>query len=180
MTLQTISQLGLLAGIIMTALGGFGSYYFGKIDDAEKDRKHEQEQQQLQSQLTALQESTSQINANVALIFKATGLKDDVWTTIEMKNVPPGVTDYLLVLFATDKGRVTGKVRIKGSQDISSFSTTVNNTIPVVVRNLWVPTERQYKVPTVMEFLITDKTSPEASLSIYTAGYVGSAGREPH
>lgn len=180
MTLQTISQLVATAGVILTALGGIGSYYFGKIEQTEKDRKHEQEQSTLRGQLTALQESSSQIKNQVELIYKATGLKDEVWTTVEMKNAPPGVTDYLLVLFGADKGRITGKVRIKGSQDSSLFSTTVNNRTPVAVRNLWIPTEAKYATPTVIEFLITEKTSPEASLSIYTAGWVDTRGREPH
>jgi hypothetical protein len=77
-------------------------------------------------------------------------------------------------------GRISGKVRIKGSQDVSPFYTTVNNTVPVAVRNLWVPAEGKYKIPTIMEFSITEKPTPDASLRIYTAGWVDSQGREPH
>lgn len=38
-TLQTISQIVIATGIVLTALGGFGSYYFGKIKDSIKDEQ---------------------------------------------------------------------------------------------------------------------------------------------
>jgi hypothetical protein len=58
-------------------------------------------------------------------------------STVEMKNVPPGVTDYLLLLFTSDKGRISGKARIQGSDIISSFSTTVNNKIQTHPKPAW-------------------------------------------
>jgi hypothetical protein len=119
------------------------------------------------------------VNQAVELVFQSAQLKQEVWTEIEM-DVPAGVADYLLLLFRSNVGRISGMVRIKGSQDVSPFYTTVNNTVPVAVRNLWVPAEGQYKVPTIMEFSITEKPTPDASLSIYTAGWVDSQGREPH
>ncbi len=180
MTLQTISQLILLLGVVLTALGGYGSYHFGKIEEKEKERISDQKQNELNEQITILQANTSQINTKLELIYQAARLREEVWTQVEMKNVPPGVTDYLLLLFRSDKGRITGNVRIKGSQETSSFSTTANNRIPVALRNLWVPDQGQYKVPTVMEFSITEKTNAEASLSIYTQGYIDSRGTEPH
>jgi hypothetical protein len=56
---------------------------------------------------------------------------------VEVKNAPPRITDYLLLLFASDKGRISGKVRIKSSETVACFSATVNNRVPVAVRNLW-------------------------------------------
>jgi hypothetical protein len=120
------------------------------------------------------------VNQTVELVFQSAELKQEVWTEVEMKDVPPGVADYVLVLFRSNIGRISGKVRIKGSQDVSPFYTTVNNTVPVAVRNLWVPAEGKYKIPTIMEFSITEKPTPDASLRIYTAGWVDSQGREPH
>ena len=94
--------------------------------------------------------------------------------------MPPGVTDYLLLLFASDKGRISGKVRIKGSPEVTSFSTTTNNRVPVALRNLWVPEENQYMVPTIMQFKITEKTETSSSLSIFTQGWIDTRGNEPH
>jgi len=41
--LQTFSQILILIGVIFTAAGGFGSYYFGKKVDSEKELKAETE-----------------------------------------------------------------------------------------------------------------------------------------
>lgn len=180
MTLQTASQIVLLFGVLMSAIGGFGSYYYGKLEEKENKRESDKAQNELKGQIKELQANTSQISDKTELIFQALKVKTETWMEVEMKNIPPGITDYLLLLFTSDKGRISGKVRIKGSENISSFSTTVNNRVPVAVRNLWVPKEGQYKIPTIMEFTVTEKTEPDASLSIYTQGFIYSRGQEPH
>ncbi len=180
MTLQTVSQLVLLVGVLLSAIGGFGSYYFGKLEETENERESDIAQNELKARINELQANTSQLSDKTELIYQALKVKEETWMEVEMKNVPPGVTDYLLLLFASDKGRISGKVRIKGSENISSFSTTANNKVPVALRNLWLPKENQYKVPTIMEFTVTEKTEPDASLSIYTQGWIDSRGREPH
>jgi len=180
MTLQTISQIVLLIGVLLSAIGGFGSYYFGKLEEAKNKRESDHAQNELKARISELQANTSQLMDKSELIYQAVKIKEETWVEVEMKNIPPGVTDYLLLLFASDKGRISGKVRIKGSESISSFSTTANNKIPVALRNLWLPKERQYQVPTIMEFAITEKTEQDASLRIYTQGWIDSKGREPH
>jgi hypothetical protein len=141
LTLQTLSQIIALFGVILTAVGGFGAYHYGKVEDAAKDEKNQNEQQNLLSQITEL---------------------------------------YLLVLFKTDKGLITGKVRVEGSDDVSAFSTTANSNTPVALRNVWVAAEKHFKMPTVMEFLVTEKIPSDASLSIFTAGWIDTRDREPH
>jgi hypothetical protein len=131
----------------------------------------------LKNQIAAFQ---ADFNKRTELIYEALGVKQDVWTDIEIKNVPDGATDYLLLLFKSNKGRISGKVRIKGSQSVSSFSTTANDTIPVAVPNLWIPALKQYQVPTILEFSVTEKTATDAGLSIFTQGWVDSRGTEPH
>ena len=180
MSLQTVCQLILLAGIILTALGGYGSYHFGRHEKQEADRLANEKQQALKDQIAQLQASTARMSSRVELIYRAAKIKEEIWTPIEMKNVPAGVTDYLLLLFQSDKGRVSGKVRIKGSEELYTFSTTANDRIPIAVRNLWMPEKGQYKVPTILEFLISEKTDATASLSIYTQGWIDTRGREPH
>jgi hypothetical protein len=120
------------------------------------------------------------VNGNLTLVFESQKLEQEVWKEVELKGVPPGVADYALLLFKSNAGRIIGRVRIKDSSYISSFSTTVNDTIPVAVQNLWVRSEGMYKIPTVLEFSITEKPSPDASLMIYTEGYIDSRGSEPH
>lgn len=187
MSLQTLSQIILAIGIILTAFGGFGSYHFGKEEEKDKERVSEEAQRKLtdqivdlKSELESVRSKTSQIDEKVDLIFKASGFVKEKWTEIPLKHVPEGVADYVVLLFASDKGRVSGKVRIKYSRDEYPFSTTANNRIPVAVRNLWLPEKGHYKVPTVLEFLVSEKTEVDASLSIYTQGWIDTRGREPH
>ena len=170
----------LLLGVMLSAFGAYGSYHYGKLEEAENKRGSDKAQNELKAQIKELQANTSQISDKADLIFQALKVKTEIWMEVEMKNVPAGITDYLLLLFASDKGRISGKVRIKGSENVASFSTTANNSVPVAVRNLWLPKEDQYKIPTIMEFAVTEKTEPDASLSIYTQGFLWSRGQEPH
>ena len=40
---QTISNVAITVGIVLTALGGFGAFHFGKMVDAQKDSAHQKE-----------------------------------------------------------------------------------------------------------------------------------------
>lgn len=42
-TLQTLSQIIIAVGVALTALGGFGSYYYGKIKETRKDEQAQEE-----------------------------------------------------------------------------------------------------------------------------------------
>jgi hypothetical protein len=180
MTLQTASQIVLLLGVVLSAIGAFGSYHYGKLEEAENKRESDKAQNELKTQIKELQATTSKNTDTMELIYKAVKVKTEAWMEVEMKNVAQGLADYLLLLFTSDKGRISGKVRIKGSENVASFSTTANNRVPVALPNLWLPKEGQYKIPTIMEFTVTEKTEPDASLSIYTQGFIWSRGQEPH
>jgi hypothetical protein len=69
---------------------------------------------------------------------------------------------------------------VQGSPNIAYFSTTTNDTLPVALPNLWLPKEQHYQIPTIMEFAVTEKTVPDATLSIFTQGWIDRRGREPH
>ncbi len=176
MTSQTICQIIALLGLFISAGGGFGSYYFGKMEEREKAQKSDIAQRALTSQIAKFEEKQ---NARTELILRALNVKPDVWTSVEINTVPPGVTEFLLLLFQSTKGNISGKVRVKGSDRVASFSTTVNDHLPVAVANLWMPEQKQYQVPTVIEFTITDKTFSDAGVSILTQGWIDSLGREP-
>jgi hypothetical protein len=158
-----------LVGAILSAAGAFGYAHYSRISAAADKRD-------LQFKLEKFELA---LNKNTEEIFRAMKIKADVWTPIQVNSVPPGA-DYLLLLFRSDKGRVSGKVRVQGSQNEAWFSTTVNDTIPVTVANLWIQAEKSYKSPTVIEFTIMEKTDETATLSILTAGWVYRRGREPH
>jgi hypothetical protein len=53
-------------------------------------------------------------------------------------------------------------------------------TARVAVPNLWLPKQQHYKTPTILEYSVTQKTELDATLSIFTQGWIDSAGREPH
>lgn len=179
MTLQTASQIVLFLGVFLSAIGGFGSYYYGKIEEGESKRESDKVQNELKAQIEKLDANTSQTHDMMRLLFQAQKVKQETWIEVETNDVPPGTTAYLMLLFTSDKGRISGKVRVKGSENESSFSTTANDKVPVAVRNLWLPKEGQYKMPTTIEFTVTEKTEPDASLNIYTQGWIDS-GQEPH
>jgi len=199
MIFQTISQLVLALGIIASAVGGYWSYQlvlalgitasavgglvsylFGKIEERNKDKATKIEQRELKDEISFLKAMTAKIAEQNDLIYQSTTESDEEWHDLEMKHVPPGVTDYLLLIFVSDLGRILGKVRIKGSTEETSFSTTANNRTPVALRNLWIPLENKYKTPTIMQYMISEKTHPQSSLKIYTKGFIFSRGMEPH
>lgn len=180
MTLQTICQIIIVIGIFITAAGSFGSYYFGKSEQEIKDIEHKKENVNLKSQVNSLLAMTTKIAEQNDLIYSSTVVNNEEWHDVEMKHVPDGVADYLMLLFASNTGRITGKVRIKGASEETTFSTTANNQVPVALRNLWIPEINQYQTPTIIQFMISNKTHKEASLSIYTQGWIDTLGTEPH
>ena len=176
MTPQTISQIILFFGVVASAIGGFGSYYYGKTEEKEKQAKSEETQRSLESRLAKFQAT---FDAKTDLIFQALKVKQDVWISIETKTVPP-TSAYLLLLFRSDKGRINGKVRVQGSENTSYFSTTANDTVPVAIQNLWISQERRYKTLIIIEFTVTEKTEPDSTLNIFTHGWIDDLGQEPH
>jgi hypothetical protein len=105
------------------------------------------------------------------LVFHSGKLSKDEWKEVTITAFPQDAS-YILLLFSCKQGFIIGRVRVKGSEDVSSFSTTVNDTIPVAVRNLWVSAEGRYKIPTIIEFSVHEKPTPNASLSVYTKGFL--------
>ena len=180
LSLQTIFQLVLVVGVVLTAIGTYGSYHYGKEEQDARDRLSDKRQDALKSEISKLQAEAAKTNQKIELIYQAVKPQEDVWMEVEMKNIPGPIADYLLLLFASDKGRISGKARIKGSDELYTFSTTANNRHPVAIRNLWLKSEGQYKTPVVLQFSITERTDPDASFQIYTAGFIFSRGQEPH
>ncbi|MBR1191158.1 hypothetical protein [Bradyrhizobium sp. AUGA SZCCT0160] len=192
-TMQWFFSGLILFGALASAVGGFGSTYVTKKagersqaaakeaaarDKLELQQRLEGDKADLQAELTKLRQSLDQ---NTSIVFKAMNIKLDTWTKIELKSVPTGgVVDYVMLLFKSDRGRISGKARVEGSETISTFSTTANDSIPVVVPNAWIPAEKRYRNTTTLEFTITEKTDPAATLSILTKGYIDTRGREPH
>jgi hypothetical protein len=168
-------------GAVVSALGGWGAAYVARTSaeaDATASRvRLERDKADLNAKLEKFEAA---LNQNTEQIFKAMNIKRDVWQSVTIDSVPPGVTDYILLLFRSDRGRISGKARVQGAKAEVSFSTTVNDTIPVAVPNLWLPDQKQYKSPTVVEFALTEMTDAGATLTVLTKGWIDSRGREPH
>lgn|GEM_PF-2614786 len=179
MSLQTISQLVLVLGIILTGVGTFGAYHFGKQEDDEKDRLSNQKQAELQKELTDLKSMNTRMDANIDLLVRTAIPKSEIWAQIDASSYAPPTAAYINLLFKSDKGLIAGKVRIKGSSETYSFSTTSNNEIPIAVRNVWDADSKSYKTPTTVEYLVTEKSNISANLSIYTHGWIDALGNEP-
>ena len=55
MTYQTIFQWLMVSGIILTGLAGYGSYYFGNIEQSVRDKKADE----LKNQISSLKAETA-------------------------------------------------------------------------------------------------------------------------
>lgn len=92
------------------------------------------------------------------------------WREIKMIEVAPwfggeGI-DYLYLVFKSTTGIIRGKIKIKGADEIYSFSSLPNTTLPIAVRNLWLPEKHHFrKLPTI-QYKISEKTNINATLSI--------------
>ena len=147
-----------------------------------------EERGKLESERKELRQDVKDIKASLIYQSQPTSIPPHVptpatvqkWSEVELKNFPAVMADYVLLLFKSDKGRIIGKVRLKGSTEEYPFSTTANSRTPIAVRNIWLPQEQHYKSPAYLEFLMTEITEPNARLSIYTQGWIDSRGQEPH
>ena len=181
MTLQTVSHIVIFVGVILTAAGGFGSYYFGNKGTAkkEKDAADSQEKLQdrindLQNKLTSIQSSTASIDQKISLIFKSDESATNKWT--EVKVLAPAIADYVLLIFRSSAGKISGNARIKGTETVYPFSTLVNERIPLAIKNHWLPDKKQYMTDPILEYEITETSDEKNSLSIFSAGYRMSSG----
>jgi len=169
MTYQTIWQFVGMAALVVAAVAGWRAGVYG-------DRESDSKQRDLKSQIASLQ---AYLGKKIDLLIDAKNVKQDVWVAVKTDTVPPTAA-YLMLLFKSDKGRISGKVRVQGSERIASFSTTANDTTPIAVANLWLPKERQYRMPIIVEFAVTEKTVADANLSVFTQGWIDDLGQEPH
>ena len=131
-TAQTICQVLIFVGVVLSGLAALGSNHFKGIADKQKQDKSDQEQSELRSRIDKFQNT---YEANTKLLFGALRVKDEQWVELKTETVPP-TTAYLLLLFRSDKGRIDGKIRVKGSNSVTMFSTTANDTVPLAVQNV--------------------------------------------
>ena len=166
----------ILFGAIVGAVGGFGSSIY-KDRSAQRDKAA---QQKTINDLTAqVAKFEAVLNKNTEVILASQQAKpDDKWQSVELKNIPASVADYALLLFRSDRGRITGKVRLAGSKTQTLFSTAANDRLPIAVPNVW--ESNSYRSPAVLEYAITGTTDPSAHLSILTAGWIDFRGQQPH
>lgn len=170
MQIQTWFLAASLIGAMTSAVGAFGYAHFSSKASA-RDKA---------AVVEKLEKFQAALDKNTEQVFKAMNIKPDVWQSVTIESVPPGVADYILMLFRSDRGRISGKIRVKGSPVETAFSTTANDTVPVAIPNLWLPAQKHYQVPTILEYTITETTDAGATLTALTKGWMDSRGREPH
>ena len=181
MTLQTVSHIVIFVGVILTAAGGFGSYYFGNKETARKEKEAADSQKKLQgkindlqNKLMSIQSNTASIDKKINLIFKSDESAKNKWT--EVKVLAPVIADYVFLVFRSSAGKISGNARIKGTDTIYPFSTLVNERVPLAIKNPWLPDKKQYMTDPVLEYEITETSDEKNTLSIFTAGYKMSSG----
>lgn len=181
MSLLTLSHIVILLGILLTALGGFGTYYFGKIEADKKETVSAKAQEKLQvrikdlqKELGLLQTNTSSIDDKISLIFESNEAKKKKWN--EVKVIAPVIADYVFLVFRSSMGKISGNVRLKGAKEIYPFSTLVNNKIPLAIHNLWLPGKKQYQADPTLEYEIVETSDEKDSLKIFSAGFRMSTG----
>jgi hypothetical protein len=64
-TYQNISNIVIAVGVVLTALGGYGSYYFGKRLEAEKDAEAKGKEQRLVAQVDNITASAKTLEAKL-------------------------------------------------------------------------------------------------------------------
>ena len=136
--------------------GIFNKFYFCNyrknniIDPLKHERLIKEEHDKIQKNLQKIEVPTK-------------GNFDEIkWLEKVINEVATGMTTKILLLFKSSNNRITGKVRVKGTNDEYLFSTTVNNLNPI---NLDIPLDCNY--PIIIEYSITDQVNPKAILSIH-------------
>jgi hypothetical protein len=142
--------------------------HFTDHNDSTKQKIREQN---LQNKIETLQNTTTSIAKNIGdIIIKTKENPDEQWHQINMIEVAPWfggeVIDYIFLLFKTETGIITGKFRIQGSENIHPFSTQVNTTLPLPVKNRWLPERGHFQKMPTMEYMIVEKSNFNATLNI--------------
>ncbi|MDM8541148.1 hypothetical protein QUF90_08665 [Desulfococcaceae bacterium HSG9] len=176
MSFLTISNIVVFIGVLLTATGGLGTYYFGKKEAEKKDKisataqiKSQNHINDLQKKLTLIQNNTTSIEKNIKLISESKEAKKHKWN--EIKVSVPVFSDYFFLLFQSSMGKMSGNIRIKNSKRIYPFSTLVNNKLQLAIQNLWLPDKKQYLEDPILEYEITEASDEKDSLKIFLAGY---------
>ena len=138
-------------------------------------KKKSDETKALQGQIDKQTEKLSIIEAATLEIRETTKSKYD--ERIEGKGATfvaesvPAIAEHFSLVFKASCGVITGYVRVKGTKEFFRFSTKVNNKIPVVIHNLWLPEKGNYQSPPTVELVIDSQSDEKAKLSVSTAGF---------
>jgi flagellar basal body-associated protein FliL len=181
MSLLTLSHIVVFFGLFLAALGGFGTYHFGKKEADKKDKASVADREKLQNRINDLQKelgliqsSTTSIDEKITLLYESNQAKKHKWNEVKIR--APVIADYVFLLFRSSMGKISGNARLKGSKEIYPFSTLVNNKIPLAVHNLWLPDKKQYQEGPTLEYEIVETSDEKDSLKIFSAGFHMSTG----
>lgn len=174
MSLLTLSHIFILAGIIITGLGGFGSYYFGKKESDQKDAEFETKLNEIRTDTSSNVDMSKKI---YQILVKTTEGPKKEWNSIRMIEVADwfggeGI-DYMYFVFKSSSGVIRGNLRINDTEEVYSFSTMTNTNLPIAVRNLYLLEKGHFRKFPTIEYKVTEKTDPFATLSIVMVGAHG-------
>ena len=146
------------------------------VDNWIEQKAQQTREEELRNQLKDITAGLSSIHKNTELIKDATVKPSDQWnkiTTIDKASWLPYNVKALLLIFKSTSGVIKGNVRIEGSEQMTSFSTDINDTIPVAVENVRLPVKNGYQhfqhFP-IIEYEVTAETRKKGYLTIIMVG----------
>lgn len=182
-----LTWIGLLLILFGSALTIIGQKIIGDIssqvilDKSQKIEDLSQENVQLSTEMKKYIKNQAEELYNLKLIALSTNQQIDNFnkseeqitgkgTQFELKGVPP-IAEHFPLVFKSSLGVITGYARVKGTKEFHRFSTKVNNTIPVVIHNLWLPDKKQYQSPPILELIIDHQSDEKSTLEVFTKGF---------
>ena len=170
-TCQEICRSRIKQGLFIVVVLGIMLSMSLHIHDYIESNNQKDHEKNLKDEIKSLRSATSSIANDIGRLLVDTNENpNEIWHQIRMIEVAPwfggeGI-DYIYLLFKADMGIITGKVKINGMEIIYPFSTQVNTTLPLAIKNKWVPERGHFqKLPTI-EYLISEKSTFSATLSI--------------
>lgn len=178
--MHLLTWIGLILIAVGTALTIIGQQ---KINDKSSHKIEELSQENVRLSVEMKKQLKNQIDEiyNLKIIALQTNQTvDDLnksgeqitgkGTQFEVKGVPP-IAEHFPLVFKSNLGLITGYARVKGTKEFNRFSTKVNDQIPVVIHNLWLPEKKQYQSPPILELIIDHQADEKDTLSVFTKGF---------
>ena len=159
----------MLFGAVLAAGGSFSAYYFGNKVNKLSEDKMQSTLSIVDQKVDGVDDKLTGIDHKLTLIAETNDSQKHKWN--EAKIIAPAIADYVMLIFKSTGGRISGNCRIKGTDVIYPFSTDVNDKIQLAVKNKWQEEKGNYTEDPFLEYEIIQKSQDMDTLKIFTAGY---------